>query len=125
MIATTLAALHAHKACKPSWARLLSGLGKTEADNEPLLIATILNVLDVVDATWALRAVTGYDREIHDLAIRYARTYQMRDPRHLAALDVTKFHNAADAAWDLVNYSAEHERIMCDWLVEFEPVPGK
>ena len=60
---TTLNAIRAHSPCATGWSKLLRYLGKTGADDEPLLITTILDSNGVEDALWCLRAVEGY-REI-------------------------------------------------------------
>jgi hypothetical protein len=54
------------------WCKLLNHLGKTEADDEPLSILTILESNGLEDALWALRAVDGHDREIRLLACDFA-----------------------------------------------------
>ena len=38
------------------WWQLLDGLGKTQADDEPLSIVTILEITGIDDALWCLRA---------------------------------------------------------------------
>jgi len=91
---TTLNAIRATKPYGDIWATLLKYLGKTKADDEPLSILTILDVLTINDALWCLRGVTGYDREIRLYAIWCMRRVQhmMRDPRSIAALDVAERH---------------------------------
>lgn len=89
---TTLNEIRAHSPCGPGWEMLLRGLGKAKADDEPLGIATILDINDLDDALWCLRAVEGHDKEIRLLAVAYARDVQhlMTDPRSIAALDVAE-----------------------------------
>jgi hypothetical protein len=89
---TTLLAIREHGPCEPSWRKLLASLGKTKADDEPLRVEYILDNLGLDDALWSLRAVTGHDRVIRLLAVRYARQVQrlMRDPRSITALDVAE-----------------------------------
>jgi hypothetical protein len=118
---TTLNAIRAHSPCANGWAKLLRHLGKTTADDEPLLIRTILESNGLDDALWCLCAVTGHDRELRLYAVACVRDVQhlMTDPRSLAALDVAeRFANgqatadelavARDAAWsvDKVAYKA-------------------
>ena len=69
---TTLNKIDAHAPCEEGWAKLLSFLGKTEADDEPLHILPILEAVGVKFAIWALRAVEGHAKEIARLAIAYA-----------------------------------------------------
>lgn len=89
---TTLNAIRAHSPCSDGWAKLLTNLGKTKADDEPLAITTILESNGLNDALWCLRAVTSRDQEIRLLAVEYARSVQhlMPDPRSLTALDVAE-----------------------------------
>jgi hypothetical protein len=113
---TTLNAIRKHGPCEDGWKKLLRHLGKTQADDEPLSIATILDSNGLDDALWCLRAVEGCDREIRLYAAWCARQVQhlMTDPRSLAALDVAERYaqglatdeelrdalDAARAAWD-------------------------
>ena len=112
---TTLNAIRKHDPCADGWKKLLQYLGKTEADDEPLFISTILKSNGLDDALWCLRAVDGHDKEIRLLAVAYARKVQhlMTDSRSIAALDVAERHAhgkatdddlaaagaAAEAAW--------------------------
>ena len=61
---TTLNKIKAHSPCEDGWAKLLLSLNKTQADDDPLYIATIIESNDIKDAVWALRAVEGKDKEI-------------------------------------------------------------
>ena len=95
---TTLNLIRAHKPCVESWKKLLEHLGKHGHDDEPLSLITILDLLGLDDALWALRAVEGHDREIRLYAVWCARQVQhlMIDPRSTAALDVAeRFANGA------------------------------
>jgi len=109
---TTLNKIRAHRPCESGWVKLLRHLGKTQADDEPLALATVLESNGLDDALWCLRAC-GIDREARLYAVWCARQVQhlMTDPRSLAALDVAeRYANgeatdeelaaAWDAAWD-------------------------
>jgi hypothetical protein len=107
-LTTTLNRIRSHGQCEDGWKKLLAHLGKTQADDEPLAITTILDGNGLDDALWCLRAVTGHDREIRLYAVWCARQVQhlITDPRSLRALDVAEAHahgratNAElDAAW--------------------------
>lgn len=89
---TTLYKIRAHSPCADGWKKLLSHLDKTQADDEPLSIITILGSNGLDDALWCLRAVEGRDREIRLYAVWCARQVQhlMADPRSIAALDVAE-----------------------------------
>jgi hypothetical protein len=116
---TTLNQIRAHHPCEDGWRKLLAHLGKTQADDEPLAITTILDSNGLDDALWCLRAVEGRDREIRLYAVWCARQVQhlMTDPRSIAALDIAeRFANgeatqaelgaARDAAWYAARYEA-------------------
>ena len=96
---TTLNKIRAHSPCEDGWRKLLKYLGKTEADDAPLAIATILDSNGLDDALWCLRAVDGHEREIRLYAVWCARQVQhvMTDPRSIAALDVAERHANGDA----------------------------
>jgi len=89
---TTLNKIREHEPCTDGWKKLLTHLGKTEADDEPVSLLTILDSNGLDDALWCLRAVEGYDKEIRLYAIWCARQvqYLMTDQRSLDALDVTE-----------------------------------
>jgi hypothetical protein len=123
---TTLNAIRAHSPCTSGWKKLLNNLGKTEADDEPLLLTTILESNGLDDAAWCLRAVDGHEREIRLFAVACARRVQhlMADKRSLDALDVAERFacglaiqaelaaawDAADAARDAAWAAASAER---------------
>ena len=113
MIYTTLNKIRVHGPCSDGWAKLLRHLGKTQADDEPVSLLTILDSNGPDDALWCLRAVDGHEREMRLYAVWCARQVQhlMTDPRSVAALDVAERHAngeatdeelaaARDAAWD-------------------------
>jgi hypothetical protein len=79
---------------------LLRGLDKTQPDDEPLWIDTILDHNGLEDALWCLRAVENCDREISLYAVWCARRVQhlMVDARSVAALDVAERHARGEAS---------------------------
>jgi hypothetical protein len=89
---TTLNKIRAHSPCTTGWEKLLKNLGKTEADDEPLALTTILESNGLDDALWCLRAVDGHEREMRLFAVACARRVQhlMTDRRSLDALDVAE-----------------------------------
>jgi hypothetical protein len=126
---TTLAKIREHLPCFGVWAKLLRHLGKTQADDEPLAIVTILDSNGLDDALWCLRAVSGHDREIRLFAVWCARQVQhlLTDQCSIDAIDVAeRFANgeasqqelgaswaaanaasrAANAEWDAANAAA-------------------
>jgi hypothetical protein len=91
---TTLNKIRAHSPCTAGWAKLLKNLGKTQADDEPLAITTVLDSNGVDDALWCLRAVDGHQKEMRLFAVDCARSVQhlMADARSVAAIDVAERH---------------------------------
>ena len=91
---TTLNKIREHHPCANGWTKLLTRLGKTQADDEPLEILTILESNGLDDALWCLRAVTGHDRDIRLYTVWCARQVQhlMTDARSISALDVAERH---------------------------------
>jgi hypothetical protein len=99
---TTLNKIRERSPCGDGWAKLLRHLGKTQADDEPLALVTILDSNGLGDALWCLRACDGIDREARLYAVWCARQVQhlMTDPRSLAALDVAERHANAQVTDD-------------------------
>jgi hypothetical protein len=67
-------------------------LGKSAADDELLLIETILDANGLDDALWCLRDVDGQEREMRLYAVWCARRVQhlMLNPASVSALDVAE-----------------------------------
>ena len=59
-IYTTLNQIKQHNPCAEGWAKLLRFLSKTEADDEPLNLLTILESNGVEDCIWAFRTTEDY-----------------------------------------------------------------
>ena len=119
---TTLNQIRSKSPCSDGWTKLLKHLGKTQADDEPLSLTTILDSNGLEDTLWCLQAVDGHAREIRLYAVWCARQVQhlTKDQRSIDALDVAeRFANgqatkneldiagnaagaaAGDAAWAL------------------------
>ena len=94
MITTTLRQIRQHNPCREGWRTLLSALGKTEVDDEPLPLTTILQSNGLDDALWCLRTITGYDKEIIRFALACAHevSHLMTDQRSLNVLDALERH---------------------------------
>ena len=105
---TTLNKIRSHHPCVSGWKKILTYLNKTEADDEPLSISTILKSNGIDDALWALRAVDGYDKEIKLFAIWCARQVQhlMKDQRSINSLDVAEKYLACSAVLEEVKMAA-------------------
>ena len=94
MITTTLRQIRQHEPCADGWRTLLTFLGKTGADDDPLPLVTILQSNGLDDALWCLRTITGYDKEIIRFALACAQDVRhlMTDQRSLDALDALARH---------------------------------
>ena len=99
MTYTTLNKIRARGPCSDGWAKLLRHLDKTQADDEPVSLLTILDSNGLDDALWCLRAVDGHEREMRLYAVWCARRVQhlMTDPRSVTALDVAERHAKGEA----------------------------
>ena len=131
MITTTLNRIRACNPCSEGWTKLLAGLGKTKADDEPLPYSEIVRINGIDDALWACRAEPQYAKEWRLFAVWCARQVQhlMTDKRSIAAIDVAERHAngeatneelaaardapcavawaaARDAPWDAARYAA-------------------
>ena len=113
MITTTLNRIRAHKPCVEGWTKLLKHLGKTQADDEPLPFATILESNGLDDALWCCRAEPQYTKEWRLYAVWCARQVQhlMTDPRSLSALDVAERH---------ANGQATEPELAAAWVAAWE-----
>ena len=58
-IETTLNKIRDNQPCKEGWEKLLKHLGKTQADDEPLPLLTILDSNGLEDTLWSLRVAAG------------------------------------------------------------------
>ena len=123
MITTTLNRIRDHGPCADGWQKLLKHLGKTQADDEPLPFATILESNGLDDVLWCCRAEPQHAKEWRLYAVWCARQVQhlMTDQGSRAALDVAeRYANgqatepelaaardaAGDAAWDAAGDAA-------------------
>jgi hypothetical protein len=108
-ICTTLNKIREHGPCAEGWQKLLSYLGKTEADDEPLPLLTVLDICGLDDALWCMRTVPEHDALWRHYAVDCAERFAhlLMDKRISRALRVTRRHalgQATDkelaAAWD-------------------------
>ena len=125
MIYTTLNKIRSHAPCKDGWEKLLQNLGKTQADDEPLSMLTILDSNGLDDALWCLRAFEGIDKEARLFAVACVRRVRhlMTDPASINALavawDAAIAVEAGAAAWGAARdaerkwQEQEFKRVFC------------
>ena len=91
-ITTTLNRIRAHNPCHDGWSKLLAGLGKTRADDEPLSYSRIVEINGIDDALWACQAEPQHAKEWRLFAVWCARQVEhlMDDPRSVAAINVSE-----------------------------------
>lgn len=71
---TTLNRIKEQSPCSEGWSKLLTYLNKTEADDEPLDLLTILESNGVKDCLWALRRTDNYDNIHRHIAADFAES---------------------------------------------------
>lgn len=111
MLTTTLNRIRAHHPCVEGWEKLLKGLGKTAADDEPLAFSKIAEINGLDDALWCCRAEPQEWKTWRLFAVWCGRQVQhlMKDARSIAALEVAERHangNATDEEWDAARAAA-------------------
>jgi len=101
-ITTTLNRIRANHPCEAGWKKLLAGLGKTSADDEPLPYARIAEINGLDDALWCCRVELQHAKVWRLYAVWCARQVQhlMTDPRSIAALDVAERYATGEATDD-------------------------
>ena len=99
MITTTLTRIRAHNPCADGWRKLLAGLGKTEADDEPLPYSRIVEINGIDAALWACCAEPQHSKEWRLFAVWCARQVEhlMTDERSKRACDVAERHANGEA----------------------------
>jgi len=126
---TTLNAIRDNRPCAAGWRKMLAYLGKTEADDEPINLLTILESNGVQDMLWALRCVDHPDLErvarliACDFASAALCIYDKYpdDPRPRNAVEVARRYAngeatsrelsyARDAAWAAASAAARDAR---------------
>ena len=112
MITTTLNRIRTHTPCKEGWEKLLKGLGKTKADDEPLPYATIIISNGLYNALWCCRAEPQYEKEWRLFAVACARRVENlnSDPRVKNAFDVVERYANGEATIEELNAAQEAAR---------------
>jgi len=106
---TTLNEIRKHHPSNASWEKLLSHLNKTEPDDEPLPLLTVLESNGLEETLWCFRSVEGFDREKRLLAVAFAREVEHLMPYAAkSALDVAeRFANGLATDEELAQAAAD------------------
>ena len=102
----TLNRIRYHRPCQSGWIKQLKHLGKTEADDDPLSLLTVLESNGLDDALWCLRAVEGHKKQIRrfacDCALDVIHLWDAPPivKKYLETGDEKIRAAARDAAWD-------------------------
>jgi len=104
MICTTLNKIRAHHPCTDGWVKLLAGLGKTEADDEPLPFAQIVEINGFADALWSARSAPEHDKDWRLFAVWCAR-------QALVYTDDWRVVNAVNVAERYAHGMASHHQL--------------
>jgi hypothetical protein len=96
MIHTTLNKLWEYKPCHHGWQKLLQSLKKTNPDDEPLTLLTIINSNGYSDALWAVRACVADDALVRQFMLwcahrckHHIKTAQLHELLKLVELYIT------------------------------------
>lgn len=102
MLYTTLNKILACSPRQDRWEHLLNHLGKTDADDEPLSYASILESNGLTDALWCCGAEDHYDRYWLRFGMACASRVRhlMADPRISAVFDVAERYLSGKATID-------------------------
>ena len=90
---TTLNEIRAHHPCEASWKVLLLGLGKTQADDEPLAYSRIMEICGLSDCLWAIAHCHPRGKRIcADFSLWCAEGVRehMSDPSAIAIVDMIR-----------------------------------
>ena len=95
-MATTLNVIQENELCVEGWEKLLGHLGKTKADDELLLMTTILDVNGLEETLWLLRCLPEYEKLWRKYTIWCVEQVRhlLKDARSIGAIDVAQRHLA-------------------------------
>ena len=147
MITLTLNQIREKDPCKKSWLRLLASMDKTKADDTPIGLDYILDLLGMNDALWAIRCLPSeMSGKIRLLACDFAEPAlkYTDDPRPAEAIRIARLHAvgqatdselaaAGDAAWYAARDAArsaagdaaraaateQQKKILRAWIMEY------
>ena len=123
-VKTTLNEIMAHHPCvdKPmahmifDWQKLLKHLGKTQADDTAVDFVTILDLLGVQDACWAMRTRPDLDKLWRHFAVDCAERVKhlLTDERSINALSVAREHANGQATAKQLSVARDDARRAAD-----------
>ena len=109
MLVTTLNKIRECDPCAEGWETLLSFLGKTKADNDPLTFLTIIESNGFDDALWCMRAAPEYEKEWKIFALWCASAKAEARAAEWTAVSAEAGAEASAAAWDAASYAVSAE----------------
>ena len=123
---TTFRAIRAAKPCQDGWEKLLAGLGKTKADDEPLPLLTVLEINGLDDALWVLSYAMPDDRLARhfqawcaEQVLHLFEAERPDDTRMRDQIAMLRNDNASDearaAAWDAARAAARDGARAAAW----------
>jgi len=111
---TTFNKIRSHSPCQQGWEKLLSNLGKTKPDDEPLPFLTILQSNGLEDAIWCMKTAPEYDREWRLFSVWCAREVKQTETS-LKTLEVSeRFANGLASDVELKAAYDAHARAYAD-----------
>jgi hypothetical protein len=112
MLTTTLNRIREYRPCAHGWEKLLRGLGKTGADDEPLPYGTILRISGLDDTLWCCRVEPQYEKEWRLFTVWCARQVEhlLTDPRSIHAVDTAERYALGTATEEELGVASEAVR---------------
>jgi len=105
----TLNKIRQHEPLPEMWAKLLSHLGKTEPDDEPLALTMVLDAVGLSEAVWCLRFCDEASREALYYGIWCKRQVQTIAGESVGQETEEDLHRRWAAAWDAALPAQETE----------------
>ena len=127
-ITTTLNRIRAHRPCHAGWEKLLKGLGKTAADDEPLPFSRIVEINGTDDAIWCMRVEPQHDQQWRLFVVFCCRQMKhlLSDQRSLTAIDVAERYakgeatkEELEAAWGAAREAAWITKPTAAWVAAY------
>ena len=114
---TTLNAIRAEDPCREGWKTLLSHLGKTKADDEPLSLMAILDSNGLDDALWVLSHAMQPE---HDRLSRHFQAWCAEQVMHLFEAQYPGDNRVRDQIAMLRNDEASPDERSAAWAAAWD-----